>query len=119
MGVTNVPTFPGGSGDKSAFLDHIDCVAKSFGTDVVTIGMDTAYDSRAPRNPAVTAKLRPFNFGVRITFGPKARMFSSQGGTSRRNSKLGVDKLAVDYRGPGAEGISRTRISVSHSEVRS
>ncbi|MDE2800979.1 MAG: membrane dipeptidase, partial [Gemmatimonadota bacterium] len=46
MGITNVPAFLGGSGDISAFLDHIDYVAKTFGTDAVTIGTDRGYPSK-------------------------------------------------------------------------
>ena len=45
MGITNVPGFLGGSGDISAFLDHIEYVAKKFGTDRVTIGTDRGYRS--------------------------------------------------------------------------
>ena len=46
MGITNVPAFLGGSGDISAFLDHIDYVVKTFGTDAVTIGTDRGYPSQ-------------------------------------------------------------------------
>ena len=46
MGITNVPAFLGGNGDISAFLDHIDYVAKTFGTDAVTIGTDRGYPSQ-------------------------------------------------------------------------
>ena len=46
MGITNVPAFLGGSGDISAFLDHIDYIAKTFGTSHITIGTDRAYDSQ-------------------------------------------------------------------------
>jgi membrane dipeptidase len=46
MGITNVPAFLGGTGDISAFLDHIDYVAKTFGTDHLTIGTDQEYTSR-------------------------------------------------------------------------
>ena len=42
----NVPAFLGGSGDIQAFLDHIDYVAKTFGTDAVTIGTDRGYPSQ-------------------------------------------------------------------------
>ena len=45
MGITNVPAFLGGAGDITAFLDHIDYVAKTFGTDAVTIGTDRPYSS--------------------------------------------------------------------------
>ena len=43
MGITNVPAFLGGSGDITAFLDHIDYVARTFGAEHVTIGTDRAY----------------------------------------------------------------------------
>jgi membrane dipeptidase len=46
MGITNVPAFLGGNGDINAFLDHIDYVAKTFGTDAVTIGTDRSYTSQ-------------------------------------------------------------------------
>lgn len=45
MGITNVPRFLGGKGDISAMLDHIDYVAKTFGTDHITIGTDRPYSS--------------------------------------------------------------------------
>ena len=45
MGITNVAGFLGGNGDISAFLDHIEYVAKKFGTDHVTIGTDRGYRS--------------------------------------------------------------------------
>ena len=43
LGITNVPAFLGGSGDISAFLDHIDYAVKVVGADHVTIGTDRAY----------------------------------------------------------------------------
>lgn len=43
VGVCCIPAFLGGSGDISAFLDHIDYIAKKFGADAVTIGTDRAY----------------------------------------------------------------------------
>lgn len=43
MGITNIPAFLGGGGDINAFLDHIDYMVKTFGSDSVTIGTDTAY----------------------------------------------------------------------------
>ena len=45
MGITNVAGFLGGKGDISAFLDHIEYVAKKFGADHVTIGTDRGYRS--------------------------------------------------------------------------
>lgn len=47
IGICCIPRFLGGSGDISAFLDHIDYVAKKFGPDHVAIGTDVAYSSRA------------------------------------------------------------------------
>ena len=47
IGVTNVPAFLGGSGDITAFLDHIDYLVKTFGADAVTIGTDRSYRSHA------------------------------------------------------------------------
>ena len=46
IGICCVPGFLGLSGDIKAFLDHIDYVAKKFGTDRVAIGTDVAYVSR-------------------------------------------------------------------------
>lgn len=43
VGVCCIPAFLGGSGDINAFLDHIDYIAKKFGSDAVTIGTDRAY----------------------------------------------------------------------------
>lgn len=47
VGVCCVPSFLGRSGDINAMLDHIDYLAKRFGTDHVTIGTDVAYASPA------------------------------------------------------------------------
>lgn len=46
MGITNVPAFLGGKGDITTFLDHIDYVAKTFGTDHITIDTDRPYTSQ-------------------------------------------------------------------------
>ena len=46
IGITNVPYFLGGKGDIRTMLDHIDYVAKTFGTDHVTIGTDSSYSSQ-------------------------------------------------------------------------
>jgi len=46
IGICCIPRFLRGSGDISAFLDHIDYVAKKFGVDHVAIGTDVAYNSR-------------------------------------------------------------------------
>ena len=45
VGICCIPAFLNGSGDISAFLDHIDYVARKFGVDAVTIGTDRAYAS--------------------------------------------------------------------------
>jgi membrane dipeptidase len=45
VGICAIPAFLGGSGDISAFLDHIEYVAKKFGPEHVAIGMDRAYAS--------------------------------------------------------------------------
>jgi len=53
IGICCIPVFLGGSGDISAFLDHIDHVARTFGTDHVAIGTDVTYRSRnTDTNPA-------------------------------------------------------------------
>jgi membrane dipeptidase len=46
IGICLIPSFLGRGGDISALLDHIDHVAKRFGTDHVAIGTDVAYSSR-------------------------------------------------------------------------
>ena len=46
IGICCIPTFLGGSGNISAFLDHIDHAAKIFGADHVAIGTDVMYESR-------------------------------------------------------------------------
>jgi len=46
IGICCVPGFLGLSGDINAMLDHIDYVAKNFGTNRVAIGTDVAYVSR-------------------------------------------------------------------------
>ncbi len=40
IGICAIPAFLGGTGDINAFLDHIDYVAKTFGTDYIAIGTD-------------------------------------------------------------------------------
>lgn len=45
VGICCIPKFLGGRGDIPAMLDHIDYVAKRFGTDYVGIGTDIAYTS--------------------------------------------------------------------------
>jgi membrane dipeptidase len=46
IGICCIPHFLGRGCDISALLDHVDHVARKFGTDCVTIGTDTAYTSR-------------------------------------------------------------------------
>jgi membrane dipeptidase len=46
IGICCIPRFLGRGGDVAALLDHIDYVAKRFGTDHVAIGTDVAYTSR-------------------------------------------------------------------------
>ena len=43
VGICSISAFLGGSGDINAFLDHVDYVAKKFGTESITIGTDRAY----------------------------------------------------------------------------
>jgi membrane dipeptidase len=42
-GICCIPNFLGGTGDIRAFLDHIDHVARTVGTDYAAIGTDVAY----------------------------------------------------------------------------
>jgi membrane dipeptidase len=61
IGICCISRFLRGKGDLNAFLDHIDHVAKSFGTDHVAIGTDIAYTSRnsaAENKKAAVAGLR-------------------------------------------------------------
>lgn len=46
IGICCISRFLRGKGDLNALLDHIDHVAKKFGTDHVAIGTDIAYSSR-------------------------------------------------------------------------
>jgi membrane dipeptidase len=46
IGICCIPRFLGRGGDLAAMLDHIDYVAKRFGSDHVAIGTDIAYMSR-------------------------------------------------------------------------
>lgn len=46
VGVCCIPSFLGRGGDINAMLDHIDSIARRFGTDRVAIGTDVAYTSR-------------------------------------------------------------------------
>jgi len=56
VGICCVPAFLGGTGDIAALVDHIDYVARKFGTDHVAIGTDVAY---ASRNMAAESKKIP------------------------------------------------------------
>lgn len=47
IGICCVPSFLGRTGDLNAMLDHIDYVAKRFGTEHVAIGTDVVYSSRS------------------------------------------------------------------------
>jgi membrane dipeptidase len=61
IGICCISRFLRGKGDLNAFLDHIDHVAKKFGTDHVAIGTDIAYTSRnsaAENKKAAVAGLR-------------------------------------------------------------
>ncbi len=68
MGITNVPVFLGGSGDLLALLSHIDYVARKFGPESVTIGMDSVYksllaaESESTLHPTPVQRLRWENF---------------------------------------------------------
>src|SRR5262249_40536842 len=46
VGICCISEFLGGKGDITAFLDHIDHVAKRFGVEHVAIGTDVAYTSQ-------------------------------------------------------------------------
>lgn len=45
VGICGIPAFVGGQGDLNAMLDHVDYVAKKFGSEHVGIGTDVAYSS--------------------------------------------------------------------------
>lgn len=61
IGICCIPRFLGGSGDITAFLDHIDYAVKHFGSDHVAIGPDISYVSR--NEAAERAKLPRRNDG--------------------------------------------------------
>ncbi len=56
IGICCIPGFLGGKGDITALLDHIDYVARTFGSEHVAIGTDVAYVSR---NQAAEARKAP------------------------------------------------------------
>jgi membrane dipeptidase len=55
IGICAIPAFLGRSGDINAFLDHIDYLAKKFGTDYIAIGTDVGANL-----PLSTAEQRAF-----------------------------------------------------------
>jgi membrane dipeptidase len=54
-GVCCIPDFLGRAGNIATFLDHIDYIARKFGSGHVAIGTDTSYESR--QAPAELAKV--------------------------------------------------------------
>lgn len=46
IGICAIPRFLGGTGDITAFLDHVDYAVQRFGDEHVAIGLDIAYTSR-------------------------------------------------------------------------
>ena len=64
IGICCIPVFLGGSGDISAFLDHIDHAVRTFGPDHVAIGTDVAYQSRNAQREA--AALPPIPKGRQL-----------------------------------------------------
>lgn len=64
VGICCIPDFLGGEGHVGTFLNHIDHVAKTFGSEHVAIGSDIAYQSRFAsaenaKIPKRTGKARP------------------------------------------------------------
>jgi len=59
VGICCIPRFLGGKGDISAFLDHIDYVAKKFGIEHVAIGTDVSYVSRFDKEERAKIQRRP------------------------------------------------------------
>ena len=82
VGICCIPRFLGGKGDVSSMLDHIDHVAKRFGTDHVAIGTDVAYTSRnaaeenkkIPRRPPARAEWRSLWPSDTYVTSPEARL---------------------------------------------
>jgi len=60
MGICAIPSFLGGTGDITAFLNHIEYVVKNFGVDYAAIGTDISYvSSRASEeNKKITSRPR-------------------------------------------------------------
>lgn len=61
VGICCIPRFLGETGDIAAMINHIDYVAKKFGTDHVAIGTDVAYTSQyaAEENKKIIPYRRP------------------------------------------------------------
>ena len=59
IGICCIPSFLGGSGNISAFLDHIDYAVKTFGADHVAIGTDVSYRSRLVKGDPESLPERP------------------------------------------------------------
>lgn len=61
VGICCIPRFLGATGDIAALMNHIDYVAKKFGTDHVAIGTDVAYTSQyaAEENKKIISYRRP------------------------------------------------------------
>jgi membrane dipeptidase len=54
VGICCCPPFLGKTGDITAFLEHIDYIAKKFGPDYVAIGTDMAHVSSYPEDKRIT-----------------------------------------------------------------
>lgn len=59
IGICCIPRFLGGSGDITAFLNHIEYAVKKFGPDHVAIGTDVAYFSRNEAKEQAKVKKNP------------------------------------------------------------
>lgn len=71
IGICCIPRFLGGSGDVSAFLDHIDYAVKMFGDDHVAIGTDVAYVSRNDKAERAKIGKRPDGRPIGPSSGPR------------------------------------------------
>jgi len=58
VGICCIPCFLGGKGDITSFLDHIDYLAKKFGTDHVAIGTDRTHTSSLSDDERITGILK-------------------------------------------------------------
>ncbi len=70
VGICCIPRFLGGAGDIGAFIDHIEYVAKKFGSEHVAIGTDTSYVSRFDKEERAKIKRRA-DGSVPLGAGPK------------------------------------------------